>query len=106
MSNPVGSRVSEVIAAFLQHRQRVRFRAIREYKLALDELQTYADRCGARTLEEVACMSLMDWARAAGMRLNPKAPARGAQRSLEIADIFFRWAEDKGYLDTRLIEME
>jgi hypothetical protein len=104
-----GRRVSLTEAAerFVGSHVRKPTHILREYRLAMDEMKQFAQKTGA-DLETVAAMGLPElagWAELAGRRIAPGGDAlEAAQRSLEIAGIFFRWARRRGYLDGRTEE--
>jgi hypothetical protein len=87
---------------FVRSHARKNTNVLREYRLAMDEMKKFAQAEDA-DLETVAAMHLPElasWAEAAGRRLAPgDVSFEAARRSLEIADIFFRWARRRGYLN-------
>jgi hypothetical protein len=100
--------LDEVAERFVGCHVRKPTHILREYRLAMDEMKRFArtkNTCDLETVAEMGLPELAEWAEAAGRRISPEADSfEAAQRSLEIAGIFFRWARRRGYLDGRTEE--
>ncbi|MBN1283959.1 MAG: hypothetical protein JXB47_01030 [Anaerolineae bacterium] len=94
--------ISSIIAAFLRRRASTSFPTFREYRLALDTLETFADCNGVNTLDEAIDYLDWDaWAETAAAAISPRSSARHVQRSKRIAQMFLQWAQQQGYCERR-----
>jgi hypothetical protein len=95
--------LDEIAERFVGSHVRKPTHILREYRLAMSEMKTFAAREGIVDLEMLAAMDVSElgvWASAVAQRIAPEADSfDGARRALQIADIFFRWTRRRGYLD-------